>query len=127
MTPPYVAPEVDLVRARAKLLASEDRRMRAELIRLREAAHLTQAEIGALIGVSQQAINKLERYDADPKLSTLRRYANAVGAIVEHHVSPDVGQSAVAATASPWESVGSVIPSSGFAADSKRTDFAIAA
>ncbi|MDN5558781.1 MAG: helix-turn-helix domain-containing protein [Ruaniaceae bacterium] len=39
-----------------------------------------------LLGVSQQAINKFERYDSDPKLSTIRRYANAVGVLVEHRV-----------------------------------------
>lgn len=141
MTSPTSA-GVDLVRARAKLLAGEHRQMRATLIRLREEAGLTQAEVGALVGVSQQAINKFERYDADPKLSTLRRYANAVGAIIEHRVTVDVGQSALAAAASPWESIGSITPGPILAsrvhtktqsdtvwaaADSKRTDFALSA
>lgn len=54
------------------------------------------------MGVSPQAISKLERYDADPKLSTLRRYANAVGAIVEHRVTADRGQSEWMASNSNW-------------------------
>ena len=35
------------------------------------------------MGVTQQAVHKLERHDSDPKPSTVRRYANAVGAVVE--------------------------------------------
>ena len=115
--------------------------MRTELTRLRESAGLTQAQVGELLGVSQQAINKFERYDSDPKLSTIRRYANAVGAIIEHHVTIDVGQSALAAAKSPWESVGWIASSpvssaraaarptsdAEWIANSKRTDFAIAA
>jgi len=119
--------------------------MRSELIGLREKAGMSQADLGAVLGISQQAVNKFERYDSDPKLSTVRRYANAVGAIIEHHVTPDVGQSAIAASTSPWESVATITRgSSGSpkadrpqvegsewfdltnAADSKRTDFALA-
>lgn len=102
------AVELELIRARAKFLAREDRLMRAELVRLREQAGLTQAEVGELLGVSQQAVNKFERYDSDPKLSTLRRYANAIGAVIEHRVAPDVGQTVLAAAASPWESIATV-------------------
>lgn len=141
MTYSNVNPGVDQVRARAKLLAREHRQMRAKLIGLRERSGLTQAEVGELIGISQQAINKFERYDADPKLSTIRQYANAVGAIIEHHVTLDIGQSVLAAAPSPWESVGTVNPgpvparrvavkiqsSAEWAADSKRTDFALSA
>lgn len=94
---------LSLVKARAKLLARADRRMKTELVALRRGADMSQAEVGALLGVSRQAIQKLERYDSDPKLSTLRRYANAVGAIVEHRVTPDLGQSQQMALESPWE------------------------
>lgn len=93
-----------LVRSRAKVLAREDRLMRSELVRIRRQNKLTQKDVADLLGVSHQAVQKLERYDADPKLSTLRRYANAVGAIVEHSVTVDVGQSAAMAAPSQWES-----------------------
>jgi DNA-binding XRE family transcriptional regulator len=86
-------PAANLIRARAKVLAREDRELKIELIAMRRDAGLTQKQVADLIGVTQQAINKLERYDSDPKLSTLRRYANAVGALVEHRVTQDVGQS----------------------------------
>lgn len=92
-----------LVRARAKVLAREDREMRAALIRLRREACLSQRQVADLIGVTQQAVQKLERYDSDPKLSTIRRYANAVGALIDHRVTPDLGQSAALAYAPRWD------------------------
>ena len=94
--------DLRLARGRAKVLAREDREMRAALVAVREAKKLTQAEIAARMGVSPQAVSKLERYDADPKLSTLRRYANAIGAIVEHRVTEDRGQSEWMATKANW-------------------------
>jgi len=96
------AEDLRLARGRAKVLARVDREMRAALIAVREAKRLTQAEVAARMGVSPQAVSKLERYDADPKLSTLRRYANAVGAIVEHRVTEDRGQSEWMASSSNW-------------------------
>ncbi|WP_244629298.1 helix-turn-helix domain-containing protein [Clavibacter capsici] len=95
-------------KARAKLLAREDRLLKADLVRMRQEAGLTQAMVGELMGTSQQAVNKIERYDSDPKLSTLRRYANAVGALVEHRATPDVGQSLSAASATRWENLSGV-------------------
>lgn len=83
----------DEVEARAMVLAGEDRRMRKALVALRREAGLTQQDVADFMGITQQAVQKLERYDADPQLSTLRRYANAVGALVQHHVSADNGQS----------------------------------
>ena len=90
------------VRARAKVLARQDRALMSSLLRLRHGAGLTQKAVAERMGISQQAVNKLERYDSDPKLSTLRRYANSVGAIVEHRVSPDLGQSVAMANEPAW-------------------------
>ncbi|ROQ52629.1 helix-turn-helix protein [Rathayibacter sp. PhB152] len=100
------------VRARAKVLAREDREMRAALVRLRHDTGLRQREVAERMGVSQQAVNKLERYDADPKLSTLQRYANAVGAIIEHRVEPDRGQSLRLADRTSWSPADSRSPRS---------------
>lgn len=97
-----------LVRARAKVLARQDRHMRSDLVRIRRQNDMTQKDVAAALGITPQAVQKMERYDADPKLSTLRRYANAVGAVVEHRVSADIGQSLVMADASPWESASTV-------------------
>ncbi|MDJ1113805.1 helix-turn-helix domain-containing protein [Microbacterium dauci] len=97
-----VAASLNPVRARAKVLARENREMRTALIRIRREANLSQSDVAERLGVSQQAIHKLERYDADPRLSTLERYANAVGALVLHRVVVDHGQSIRLAQSSPW-------------------------
>lgn len=81
------------VRERAKYLAHEDRLLKTELVRRRRDRGLTQQDVADLLGISQQAVQKLERYDSDPKMSTLARYANAVGALVSHQVEFDAGQS----------------------------------
>ncbi|MBT1621181.1 helix-turn-helix domain-containing protein [Curtobacterium flaccumfaciens pv. oortii] len=128
-----------LTRARAKVLAREDRELRAALVRLRRESGMTQQQVADLVGVSQQAIHKLERYDADPKQSTLRQYANAVGALVEHRVTRDIGQSVWIASSTRWESNVEIQPASLHAefapveknlagagwVNSKRTDFAL--
>jgi len=92
------------VRARAKVLARASREMRAELVRIRREAGFSQQDIADRLGITQQAVYKLERYDADPRLSTLERYANAVGALIEHRVYVDRGQSVRLANDSGWDS-----------------------
>ncbi|MDT0169458.1 helix-turn-helix transcriptional regulator [Pseudarthrobacter sp. BRE9] len=139
LSAPLMTPEV--VRARAKVLAREHRTMRSELVALRREAGLTQGDVANRMGVTQQAVSKFERYDSDPKLSTVRRYANAVGALVEHRVERDQGQSLVLAAArSDWVPVdairfmdvrsqytqSSLLGAAWSAATSKQTDFALA-
>jgi transcriptional regulator with XRE-family HTH domain len=130
--------QLRLARIRAKLLAREDRQLKRDLIRLRESSGLSQREVAERIGITQQAVNKFERYDSDPKASTIRRYANAVGALVEHRVTLDVGQSEWIASAGTWEQpVESVRPISASSSldapttstgwsELKRTDFTLA-
>jgi len=50
------------------------------LHRLREARRLTQADIAERMGTTQSAVSDLERTAVDPRISTLQRYARAVGA-----------------------------------------------
>ncbi len=119
-------------------MASHDRRLKSKLIELRRASNLTQSDVAELIGVTQQAVQKFERYDSDPKASTIRRYANAVGAIVEHQVVRDVGQSIELAGPATWKTSGQSVtlvqtgqrPSISHAQNEwttmKRTDFALA-
>lgn len=60
------------------------------LLRLREARMargLPQRELAEIIGVSQQAIANFERDGADPKLSTIRAYAQAVGLQITHELT----------------------------------------
>lgn len=82
-----------MVRGRSKILADAVREFLGELVDVRRGRGMSQTNVAEVLGVSPQAISKLERYDADPKLSTLQRYANAVGAIVEITVRPDRGES----------------------------------
>lgn len=59
---------------------SERRRaLAAELVNVRLAKGLSQTEVAARMGTSQSAVARLESGDADVLLSTLERYASAVG------------------------------------------------
>jgi DNA-binding XRE family transcriptional regulator len=50
------------------------------LLRLaREKARLTQRKLAARMGVSQQAVASAERWDANPTVAFLRRWAEACG------------------------------------------------
>jgi predicted transcriptional regulator len=48
------------------------------LVEERQALGLSQTEVAARMGTSQSAIARLERGDADVRLSTLQRYAAAL-------------------------------------------------
>lgn len=67
------------------LVESHDR-LTASLIALRKGHKLTQEAVAERMGVSQPTVAAFERYDANPTLSTVRRYALAVGASIEHIV-----------------------------------------
>ena len=49
------------------------------LVQARERAGLTQAEVARRMGTTQPAVARLERGEADPRLSTIERYAEVVG------------------------------------------------
>jgi predicted transcriptional regulator len=59
-----------------------------ELVRARRDSELSQAEIAARMGTSQPAVARLESGDLDARLSTLERYAAALGRTVNWHVRP---------------------------------------
>ena len=50
-----------------------------ELLRLRTAAGLSQAELGEKSGVHPITIGRIERAENEPDLATLRRLASALG------------------------------------------------
>lgn len=76
---------------RALALVEADAELLRSLIKIRK-ARLSQAEVAALLGISQASVSAFESYDNDPKLSTIRRYSQAVGALVKHMVEADSGQ-----------------------------------
>ncbi|WP_349865018.1 helix-turn-helix transcriptional regulator [Leifsonia sp. WHRI 6310E] len=80
--------DADIARidALAEGLVAEHRKLLKALVDQRKSHQLTQGEIAERMGVSQPTVAAFERYDANPTLSTIRRYALAVGAGVEHKV-----------------------------------------
>ncbi len=83
---------------RAEILAANDRRLLAELVRIRQARGLSQAAVGEIMGVTQPTVAAFEAYDSNPRLSSIRRYAHAVGALVHHRVEADPATLAPAQT-----------------------------
>ena len=80
--------ENDLDRRAATLIAQDHSYIRG-LIALRAERGLSQDAIAERMGVSQPTVAAFEHLENDPKLSTLRRYAMAVEALVFHLVVPD--------------------------------------
>lgn len=85
---PATSHEFEVLAARAAGQVEADEEMLYELIQARKACGLTQRELAEILGVKQPTIAKFEHHDTDPKLSTIRRYALAVGAHVRHEVLP---------------------------------------
>ena len=76
-------PELDVTKAKVLRRGPRPgRTLKLPLRAMREAAGKTQADVGALLGSDQAEMSRLEKRD-DMMLSTLRRYAEAIGARVE--------------------------------------------
>lgn len=76
----------ELVEHSARLAQADDE-MRWALIQARKEAGLSQRDVAEMMGVKQPTVAAFESQDNDPRLSTLRRYALAIGASVEHRVT----------------------------------------
>lgn len=120
-----------LVERAARQVLADERMLRA-LVDARRAAGLTQRQVADILGIKQSSIAAFERHDNDPKLSTIQRYALAVGAEIEHRVSCDAWggewlafRHASAFFSTPAPAVGQVAVNA--PANSKSTDFAVAA
>ncbi len=77
----------DPVQHLANTLVSNDYDLLTSLVKIREARGLTRFDVAALMATTPEFVGELESASADPRLSTLRRYALAIGASVEHHVT----------------------------------------
>lgn len=75
----------ELIEQAAQLAAVDDS-MRRAIIQARLDAGLSQRDVAELLGVKQSTISSFERQENDPHLSTIRRYALAVGAQIDHQV-----------------------------------------
>jgi transcriptional regulator with XRE-family HTH domain len=60
-------------------LAYEDQHWLASLVRIRRASSLTQQDVAERMKTSQEAVSRFEKLGNDPRLSTIRRYAMAIG------------------------------------------------
>lgn len=67
-------------------LAEQDERLIEQLIEHRKARGLKQKDVAAIIGRNPSVISTFESLGSDPRLSTIRRYALAVGVSVGHLV-----------------------------------------
>jgi DNA-binding XRE family transcriptional regulator len=64
------------------------RRLVAELAASRRTLGLTQTEVAERMGTSQSAVARLEAQAADARLSTLERYAAALGRQLQWRLAP---------------------------------------
>ena len=64
-------------------IAERRRRLIEELIDARRRLGLSQTDVAARMGTSQSAVARLEALNGDVRLSTLERYAAAVGRTVD--------------------------------------------
>lgn len=92
------------IRQRSKALAAEQTDMLSRLVDIRKNRGMTQADVANILGVTQQSISKLESYDANPRLDTLRTYANAIGAILHIEVKEDSNKGSSHLSEDQWES-----------------------
>lgn len=61
----------------------------AMLLSAREQAGLTQAEVARRLGTHKSAISRMENHAEDIRLSTLQRYAEAVGCFLSLELRPE--------------------------------------
>ena len=69
-------------------MAEGRRRLVDELVARRRASGLSQTVVAARMGTSQSAVARLEASAGDLKVSTLERYAAAVGAPIAWALAP---------------------------------------
>ena len=69
-------------------MSAERRRLVADLTAQRRSAGLSQTEVAARMGTSQSAVARLETGEADVRVSTLERYAAAIGGEVAWQARP---------------------------------------
>jgi len=67
-------------------LVESDMALMDDLVSIRISRGMTQKDVGDIMGVSQPTVAEFEAYSSNPCLSTIRRYALAVQAMVRHDV-----------------------------------------
>lgn len=77
----------DPVQNLARELVNADDVMMQELHRARRESGLSVEQVAERMGTLPHRVRHLEFADADPRLSTVRRYALAIGVMVQHEVT----------------------------------------
>ena len=77
---------------RADLLVDAKDRLLEGLVSLRKEHKLSQQTVAERMGVSQPTVAAFERYDANPTVSSIIRYAMAVDALLDIKVVDDCGE-----------------------------------
>lgn len=72
-------------------MARRRRELFAELVECRRSAGLSQTEVAARMGTSQSSVARFESGEVDARLSTLERYAAAVGHRLDMRVTRRAG------------------------------------
>ena len=72
-------------------MSAERHRLVEDLTAQRRSARLSQTEVAARMGTSQSAVARLETGDADIRVSTLERYAAAIGSQLAWQAQPEAG------------------------------------
>lgn len=78
---PSDASAVDMEEARHRLVD--------ELVQIRKARGLSMQDVADELQISRQAVSKIERASRDPRISTLIRYAMAIGAHISFDARPE--------------------------------------
>lgn len=59
---------------------------------LREALNISQTELAQILGISQPTLAKIENPKNDPRLSTLKRYVDALGGEISISITLPTGK-----------------------------------
>ncbi len=68
--------------------ARRHRELLAGLARQRKRRRISQKVVAAAMGTSQSAVSELEKTASDAKVSTVEKYAGALGFAVQYHLVP---------------------------------------
>ncbi|WP_309305593.1 helix-turn-helix domain-containing protein [Schaalia dentiphila] len=82
----------EILERRADLLVDAKDRLLEDLVSLRKEHKLSQRTVAERMGVSQPTVAAFERYDANPTVSSIIRYAMAVDALLDIKVVDDCGE-----------------------------------
>lgn len=77
------------LRSRARRLVAADRKLVDDLAAIRRRKGISDETVAQRMGITIQYLEAIEGDTADPTLGQMRRYAHAIGVVVEHHIKDD--------------------------------------